>query len=113
MEGKSQSSPSWPADAFHGRASTTGSRRRSIPCARAWAGSRAPTEAAAIWDEEAHHHSTALERNALVLNEVRKFLSEGRAVGCKELKEHLEVVGYGAAARWVYGQALDPSDDHR
>jgi Fic family protein len=72
-----------------------------------------PTEAEAIWNELWHqeaHHSTALEGNTLVLNEVRKLLSEGRAVGSKELKEYMEVVGYGAAARWVYGQALDPGD---
>lgn len=46
----------------------------------------------------------------MVLNEVRKLLDEGRAVGSKELKEYMEVVGYGAAARWVYGQALEPGD---
>jgi hypothetical protein len=68
-----------------------------------------PAEAEAIWDELWHqeaHHSTALEGNTLVLNEVRKLLDEGRAVGSKELKEYMEVVGYGAAAKWVYGQAL-------
>jgi Fic family protein len=71
----------------------------------------APVEAEAIWDELWHqeaHHSTALEGNTLVLNEVRRLLDEGRAVGSKELKEYMEVVGYGAAARWVYGQALEP-----
>lgn len=70
-----------------------------------------PAEAEEIWDELWHqeaHHSTALEGNTLVLNEVRKLLDEGRAVGSKELKEYMEVVGYGAAARWVYGQALEP-----
>lgn len=70
-----------------------------------------PAEAEEIWDELWHqeaHHSTALEGNTLVLNEVRKLLEEGRAVGSKELKEYMEVVGYGAAAKWVYGQALEP-----
>lgn len=72
-----------------------------------------PAEAEEIWDELWHqeaHHSTALEGNTLVLNEVRKLLDEGRAVGSKELKEYMEVVGYGAAAKWVYGQALEPGD---
>jgi hypothetical protein len=41
---------------------------------------------------------------------VRKLLDVGRAVGSKELKEYMEVVGYGAAAKWVYGQALEPGD---
>jgi Fic family protein len=72
-----------------------------------------PAEAEAIWDELWHqeaHHSTALEGNTLVLNQVRKLLEEGRAVGSKELREYMEVVGYGAAAKWVYGQALEPGD---
>lgn len=72
-----------------------------------------PAEAEEIWDELWHqeaHHSTALEGNTLVLNEVRKLLNEGRAVGSKELKEYMEVVGYGAAAKWVYGHALEPGD---
>ena len=72
-----------------------------------------PAEAEEIWDELWHqeaHHSTALEGNTLVLNEVRKLLDEGRAVGSKELKEYMEVVGYGTAAKWVYGQALEPGD---
>lgn len=72
-----------------------------------------PAEAEEIWAELWHqeaHHSTALEGNTLVLNEVRKLLDEGRAVGSKELKEYLEVVGYGNAAKWVYGQALVPGD---
>lgn len=62
-----------------------------------------------LWHQEAHH-STALEGNTLILNEVRKLLDEGRAVGSKELKEYMEVSGYAAAAKWVYGQALDPGD---
>jgi cell filamentation protein, protein adenylyltransferase len=60
-----------------------------------------------LWHQEAHH-STALEGNTLVLTEVRKLLDEGRAVGAKELREYMEVVGYADAARWVYGQALEP-----
>lgn len=72
-----------------------------------------PTEAEQIWSELWHqeaHHSTALEGNTLILDEVRKLLDEGRAVGSKELKEYMEVVGYGAGAQWVYGQAMDPGD---
>ena len=60
-----------------------------------------------IWHEEAHH-STAIEGNTLVLREVQRLLDEGRAVGNKELSEYLEVKGYGAAADWVYRQALHP-----
>ncbi|MDQ3224099.1 MAG: Fic family protein, partial [Gemmatimonadota bacterium] len=60
-----------------------------------------------LWHQEAHH-STALEGNTLILSEVQKLLDEGRAVGDKELKEYMEVLGYGAAAKWVYGQALEP-----
>ena len=70
-----------------------------------------PSEAEGIWNtiwyEEAHH-STALEGNTLVLKQVERLLSEGRAVGDKELKEYMEVRGYATAAQWVYGQALDP-----
>lgn len=72
-----------------------------------------PVEAEEIWDDLWHqeaHHSTALEGNTLILNEVRKLLDEGRAVGSKELKEYMEVIGYGAAAKWVYGQAMEPGD---
>lgn len=72
-----------------------------------------PAEAEDIWEDLWHqeaHHSTALEGNTLVLNEVRKLLEEGRAVGSKELKEYMEVVGYAAAAKWVYGQALESGD---
>ncbi|MDP2014731.1 MAG: Fic family protein [Actinomycetota bacterium] len=72
-----------------------------------------PAEAELIWDELWHqeaHHSTALEGNTLILNEVRTLLDEGRPVGEKELKEYMEVLGYAAAAKWVYGQALDPGD---
>jgi Fic family protein len=63
----------------------------------------------AIWHQEAHH-STALEGNTLVLRQVEALLAEGRAVGNKELREYLEVRGYADAARWVYGQAIDPGD---
>ncbi len=70
-----------------------------------------PDEAKGIWDDfwfmEAHH-STAIEGNTLVLKEVERLLEEGRAVGSKELKDYLEVLGYGEAADWVYRQALAP-----
>lgn len=72
-----------------------------------------PTEAediwTSIWYQEAHN-STALEGNTLVLQQVETLLAEGRAVGNKELKEYMEVTGYADAAKWVYGQALDPGD---
>lgn len=73
----------------------------------------AAAEAEEIWDDLWHqeaHHSTALEGNTLILNEVRMLLDEGRTVGDKELKEYMEVLGYGNAAKWVYGQALEPGD---
>ncbi len=60
-----------------------------------------------IWLEEAHH-STALEGNTLVLKQVESLLSEGRAVGSKELREYMEVCGYANAADWVYGRGIDP-----
>jgi fido (protein-threonine AMPylation protein) len=60
-----------------------------------------------IWLAEAHH-STAIEGNTLVLRQVEQLLDEGRAVGNKELREYLEVQGYGAAATWVYEQAAEP-----
>lgn len=59
-----------------------------------------------IWFQEAHH-STAIEGNTLVLRQVEQLLSEGRAVGNKELSEYLEVRGYADAANWVYSQALE------
>jgi hypothetical protein len=62
-----------------------------------------------IWLEEAHH-STAIEGNTLVLKQVEALLAEGRAVGNKELAEYLEVRGYGTAADWVYGHAIEPGD---
>ena len=60
-----------------------------------------------IWYEEAHH-STAIEGNTLVLKQVERLLADGVAVGNKELKEYMEVQGYATAAKWVYGQALEP-----
>lgn len=62
-----------------------------------------------LWHEEAHN-STALEGNTLVLREVAKLLEDGKAVGAKPLRDYMEVRGYGDAARWVYGQALEPGD---
>ncbi|MGS2614328.1 Fic family protein [Micromonospora sp. LZ34] len=62
-----------------------------------------------IWHQEAHN-STAIEGNTLVLQEVEKLLEEGRAVGAKPLRDYMEVKGYADAARWVYGQALEPGD---
>lgn len=70
-------------------------------------------EAEAIWDDIWHleaHNSTAIEGNTLVLREVAVLLDQGRAVGAKDLRDYLEVVGYGEAARWVYGQAVEPGD---
>ncbi len=67
-----------------------------------------PAEAEAIWEGiwyEETHNSTAIEGNTLVLREVKTLLDEGRAVGDKELREYLEVQGYGEAAQWVYQQA--------
>jgi Fic family protein len=74
-----------------------------------------PTEARSIWDDIWHeeaHHSTALEGNTLVLREVQQLLDSGRAVGAKPLGEYNEVRGYADAARWVYGQAMEPGDWH-
>lgn len=45
-----------------------------------------------------------------MLKQVEQLLSEGRAVGNKQLAEYLEVRGYADAASWVYGQAIDPGD---
>jgi hypothetical protein len=67
-----------------------------------------PAEAESIWEGiwyEETHHSTAIDGNTLVLREVKTLLDEGRAVGEKELREYLEVQGYGEAAQWVYKQA--------
>jgi Fic family protein len=62
-----------------------------------------------IWLEEAHH-STAIEGNTLVLRQVEQLLSEGRAVGNKELREYMEVQGYGNAADWVYSHGVEPGE---
>lgn len=61
----------------------------------------------AIWMEETHN-STAIEGNTLTLEQVAHLLSTRRAVGDKHLSDYLEVQGYGAAANWVYGQAIEP-----
>ncbi len=62
-----------------------------------------------IWHREVHH-STALEGNTLLLDQVEALLDEGRAIGSAELSEYLEVRGYADAAKWVYAQALAPVD---
>lgn len=72
-----------------------------------------PSEAEGIWADLWHqeaHHSTAIEGNTLVLNQVRKLLDQGLAVGAKALREYMEVQGYADAAQWVYQQARDPGD---
>jgi Fic family protein len=72
-----------------------------------------PKESEYVWSDIWHleaHHSTALEGNTLVLREVEALLDKGRAVGAKPLREYMEVQGYGTAARWVYGHAVDPGD---
>ncbi|MFI7533898.1 hypothetical protein [Streptosporangium sp. NPDC049376] len=72
-----------------------------------------PAEAEDIWSDIWHqeaHNSTAIEGNTLVLQEVEKLLEEGRAVGAKPLRDYMEVRGYGDAAKWVYGQTLEPGD---
>lgn len=69
-----------------------------------------PVEARQLWDDLWHleaHHSTALEGNTLVLREVEQLLEQGRAVGSKELKDYMEVLGYSEAARWVYEQGVE------
>lgn len=70
-----------------------------------------PYEAKNLWDDLWHreaHHSTAIEGNTLILREVEQLLEEGRAVGSKALKDYMEVLGYGEAAKWVYQQAVEP-----
>lgn len=72
-----------------------------------------PEEAEEIWSQIWHqeaHHSTALEGNTLVLKQVEQLLSEGKAVGEKDLKEYMEVTGYAKAAKWVYEEAHRPRD---
>lgn len=73
-----------------------------------------PEQARDIWDDvwiHEAHNSTAIEGNTLVLRQVEELLREGRAVGNKQLAEYLEVQGYAEAARWVYGQALEPGHE--
>jgi Fic family protein len=80
---------------------------------RRFGGLPRPAEAKAIWDDIWHleaHNSTAIEGNTLVLREVAVLLDQGRAVGAKDLRDYLEVLGYGEAARWVYAQAVEPGD---
>ena len=48
-----------------------------------------PTEAGDVWRNiwyQEAHHSTAIEGNTLVLQQVEALLAEGRAVGDKQLK---------------------------
>lgn len=71
----------------------------------------APSEAQAIWHDiwlDETHHSTAIEGNTLVLDQVARLLDEGRAVGNKDLREYLEVRGYANAAEWVYRHGFEP-----
>jgi Fic family protein len=71
----------------------------------------APHEAKAIWHDiwlDETHHSTAIEGNTLVLQQVAHLLDEGRAVGNKELREYMEVRGYADAAEWVYRHGFEP-----
>lgn len=80
---------------------------------RRYGGLPTPVEAKQLWDDVWHleaHHSTALEGNTLVLREVEQLLEQGRAVGSKELKDYMEVLGYSEAARWVYQQGVDPDE---
>ena len=71
-----------------------------------------PLEAQDIWGDiwyvEAHN-STAIEGNTLILKEVKLLLSEGRAIGNKQLADYLDVQGYGEAAQWIYRQAVEPT----
>lgn len=62
-----------------------------------------------IWYQEAHN-STAIEGNTLILREVEILLSEGRAVGDKQLAEYMEVRGYADAAQWVYQRGVASGD---
>ncbi len=72
-----------------------------------------PYEAKQLWDDLWHveaHHSTAIEGNTLILREVEALLDQGRAVGSKELKDYMEVLGYSEASHWVYERAVDPGE---
>lgn len=76
-----------------------------------YGGLPSPEESRLIWDDIWHqeaHNSTAIEGNTLVLREVRTLLDENRPIGGKDLKDYMEVLGYGEAARWVYSQARVP-----
>src|SRR3954447_12224260 len=106
---------------------TSGRRTRSALYERLYAqigelreqlgGLPAPHEAKAIWHDiwlDETHHSTAIEGNTLVLQQVAHLLDEGRAVGNKELREYMEVRGYADGAEWVYRHGVEPgawSDD--
>ncbi len=89
-------------------------RRLDVQIAELWqrmGGLPSPLEASDIWRNiwlQEAHHSTAIEGNTLVLKQVEALLSEGRAVGDKELREYMEVKGYANAADWVYQQAISP-----
>jgi Fic family protein len=83
----------------------------TIQSLASYGGLPSPVKAQGLWDDFWHleaHHSTAIEGNTLVRKEVEKLLEEGRAVGSKELKDYLEVLGYGEAANWIYHQAVAP-----
>ena len=70
-------------------------------------------QARPVWDDLWHldvHHSTAIEGNTLLLREVEELLQTGRAVGAKDLKDYVEVLGYAEAATWVYRQAGEARD---
>jgi Fic family protein len=70
-----------------------------------------PAKAQAIWHDirlDETHHSTAIEGNTLVLEQVARLLDEGRAVGNRELREYMEVRGYANAAAWVYRHGVEP-----
>ncbi|MDR1183849.1 MAG: hypothetical protein LBK67_03530, partial [Coriobacteriales bacterium] len=72
-----------------------------------------PNEAKGIWDKLWHyevHNSTAIEGNTLVLKEVEALLDEGKAVGSKDIKDYLEVLGYASAATWIYDRALGDTE---
>lgn len=46
------------------------------------------------------------------MREVEMLLVRGRATGAKPLREYNEAKGYADAARWVYGQAIEPGERH-
>ena len=73
-----------------------------------------PEEADAIWNRiwyQEVHNSTALEGNTLVQKQVEVLLEQDKALGEKDLREYLEVKGYGKAAQWVYAQARQAGVD--